>query len=53
MCAADEGCTKIAELLLANGAKVKIKDNFGNTALKHAKESAADDIVYLLETMKK
>ncbi|MBC9795948.1 ankyrin repeat domain-containing protein [Sinomicrobium weinanense] len=49
MYAARYNKVEIIKLLIANGAKLKVKDNKGFTALKHAELSNATDAVALIE----
>ncbi len=44
---------EIAKLLIANGAKIKVRDPRGRTALQYAELSNANEVVSLLKGMKK
>jgi hypothetical protein len=50
--AAANGCTKVVELLLRNGAMVDIKDKYGSTPLSVATAKNHTEIVNILETFR-
>ncbi|KAG2188645.1 hypothetical protein INT44_001400 [Umbelopsis vinacea] len=50
--AAANGCTKVVELLLRNGALVDVKDKYGSTALSVATAKNHTEIVNILETFR-
>jgi Ankyrin repeats (3 copies) len=50
--AAANGCTKVVELLLRNGALVDVKDKYGSTPLSVATAKNHTEIVNILETFR-
>lgn len=52
MIAASDGKLAITKLLIESGADPEIKDKYGETALKKAKEKSQDHIVKYLKSMK-
>lgn len=50
--AAANGCTKVVELLLRNGALVDVKDKYGSTPLSVATAKHHTEIVNILETFR-
>ncbi len=53
MYAARYNRVEIMKLLVANGAKINTSDSRGNTALKHAENSGANEAVMFLKELRK